>query len=221
MSLSSTYAWNAKGGWGFMPNLSVTFRPSTALEVSLGPGYNRSHAVAQYVRSVADETAGRTYGRRYVFSDLDQTTLSMSTRVSWTFTPRLSLQLYAQPFLASGDYSRFKELHEPRRWGWDVYGEGEGTVTDVAGGYLIDPDGTGPAPAFTLANPDFNVRSLRGNAVLRWEYRPGSTLYFVWQQQRSGFEPTGEFRFAEGADALLHLPAENVFAVKVSYWWGR
>jgi hypothetical protein len=105
VSLSSTYAWNAKGGWGFMPNLSVTFRPSTALEVSLGPGYNRSHAVAQYVRAVADETAGRTYGRRYVFSDLDQTTLSMSTRVSWTFTPRLSLQLYAQPFLASGDYS--------------------------------------------------------------------------------------------------------------------
>jgi hypothetical protein len=102
-----------------------------------------------------------------------------------------------------------------------VYGEGVGTVTEVSGGYLIDPDGAGPAPAFTLANPDFNVRSLRGNAVLRWEYRPGSTLYFVWQQQRSGFEPTGEFRFAEGADALLHLPSENVFAVKVSYWWGR
>jgi hypothetical protein len=221
VSLSSTYAWNERGGWGFMPNLGVTFRPSSAMEVSLSPGYNRTHAVAQYVRAVTDGTADRTYGRRYVFSDLDQTTLSMSTRVSWTFTPRLSLQLYAQPFLASGEYSCFKELHQPRKWDWDVYGEEVGAVTEVSGGYRIDPDGEGPAPAFTLGNPDFSVRSLRGNAVLRWEYRPGSTLYFVWQQQRSGFEPTGEFRFAEGADALLHLPPENVFAVKVSYWWGR
>lgn len=216
-----SYSWNARGGWGLSRNLGITFRPSSAMEVSLSPGYNRTHAVAQYVRAVADETADRTYGRRYVFSDLDQTTLSMSTRVSWTFTPRLSLQLYAQPFLASGDYSRFKELHQPRKWDWDVYGEEVGTVTDVSGGYRVDPDGSGPASAFTLGNPDFNVRSLRGNAVLRWEYRPGSTLYLVWQQQRSGFDPTGEFRFSNDAEALLHLPPENVFAVKVSYWWGR
>jgi hypothetical protein len=173
------------------------------------------------VRAVTDATADRTYGRRYVFSDLDQTTLSMNARLSWTFTPRLSLQLFAQPFLASGDYSRFKELNRPRAWDWDVYGEEVGTVAEVAGGYSVDPDGTGPAAAFTLPDPDFNVRSLRGNAVLRWEYRPGSTLYLVWQQQRYGYEPTGEFRFGDNASELFNLPAENVFAVKVSYWWGR
>ena len=145
----------------------------------------------------------------------------MTTRVSWTFTPRLSLQLYAQPFLATGDYSRFKEMHRPRDWDWDVYGEEVGTLTETAGGYVIDPDGPGSAPAFTLANPDFNMRSLRGNAVLRWEYRPGSTVYLVWQQQRFRRGAFGEFDLGRDADALLHLPPENVFAVKVSYWWGR
>ena len=124
-----------------------------------------------------------------MFSDLDQTTLSMDTRVSWTFTPRMSLQLFLQPFLASGDYSRFKELHQPRKWDWDVYGEEAGTISEVANGYEVDPDGEGPAEAFILGNPDFNVRSLRGNAVLRWEYRPGSTVYLVWQQRRFNDSP--------------------------------
>jgi len=145
----------------------------------------------------------------------------MSTRLSWTFTPRLSFQLYAQPFLAAGDYSRFKELHQPRAWAWDVYGEEAGTIDEVGGGYRIDPDAAGPAAAFTLGEPDFNIRSLRGNAVLRWEYRPGSTLYVVWQQRRFGSESSGESRFAHDTDALLNLRPENVFAVKLSYWWGR
>jgi len=173
------------------------------------------------VRTVPDETADQTYGARYVFSDLDQTNLSLDTRVSWTFTPRLSLQLFAQPFLATGDYSRFKELREPRKWGWDVYGEGTGTISEGGGLYTIDPDGAGPAKAFSLGNPDFNIRSLRGNAVLRWEYRPGSSVYLVWQQRRYHRVPTGEFDFQGDVDALFNTPSENVFALKVSYWWGR
>jgi hypothetical protein len=221
INLSARYAVNGRGGWGFFPGLGVTFRPASAMEVSLEPSYERTHAVAQYVNTVADQTAARTYGARYVFSDLDQTTVSLDTRLSWTFTPRLSLQLYAQPFLASGEYSRFKELHEPRVWGWDVYGKDRGTVTDVPNGHEVDPDGSGPAQAFTLLNPDFKVRSLRGNAVLRWEYSAGATLYLVWQQRRFRDDPGGEFRIGEELDALWNIPPENVFALKVSYWWGR
>jgi hypothetical protein len=82
----------------------------------------------------------------------------------------------------------------------------------------VDFDGDG-APELTLAEPDFRVRSLRGNAVLRWEYRPGSTLFLVWQQRRAyrdlaaaGFDVGGEL------GALLAEPAENVLIVKGSYW---
>jgi hypothetical protein len=221
VNLNFTYARNFRGGWGLIPGLGVTFRPMPTLEVGLQPSYRRTHAVAQYVAAVEDESANRTYGSRYVFSDLDQNVLSLDTRVSWTFTPRLSLQLYVQPFLASGDYDRFKEMHEPGTWDWDVYGEERGTLTEVDGGYEVDPDGSGSAPKFDLANPDFTMRSLRGNAVLRWEYRPGSTVYLVWQQRRFGYDPDGEFRFRHEVDALWNIPPENVFALKVSYWWGR
>ena len=204
-----------------MPSLGFTFRPNSAVEVSLEPSYRNTGAVAQYVSAVGDETADRTFGARYVFSDLEQTVLSMDTRVSWTFTPELSLQLYLQPFVARGDYSSFKELHAPRRWDWDVYGEERGTISEIKGGYLIDPDGDGPAEPFQLRNPDFNVRSLRGNAVLRWEYRPGSTVYLVWQQQRYGTAIYGETDLLDDAQDIWNIPPENVFALKVSYWWGR
>ncbi len=216
-----TYAMNARGGWGIIPSLGVTVRPMSAVEVSLDPAYRRIHSVAQYVTAVPDELAHRTYGTRYVFSDLDQTVLSVDTRVSWTFTPRLSLQLYMQPFLASGDYSAFKEMHEPRKWRWDVYGVDRGRVTELGDGYEVDPDGDGPAAPFHFGNPDFNVRSLRGNAVLRWEYRPGSTIYLVWQQRRFGTAPYGETQLLDGAQALWNIPPENVFALKVSYWLAR
>jgi hypothetical protein len=221
LSANASYAWNARGGWGVFPGLGITVRPNPAVEVSLQPSYRRTHAVAQYVTAVSDELAERTFGARYVFSDLDQTVLSMDTRVSWTFTPRLSLQVYMQPFVAKGGYSNFKELHEPRRWDWDVYGEERGTITEVKGGYDVDPDGDGSAEGFSFGNPDFHVRSLRGNAVLRWEYRPGSTVYLVWQQRRYGTLPYGDSRLLEDAREVWDIPPENVFAIKVSYWWGR
>jgi len=221
LSMNLSYARNFHGGWGVFPGLGVSFRPRSALEVELEPTYRRSHAVAQYVRSVADETADRTFGARYVFSDLDQTILSMDTRVSWTFTPRLSLQLYLQPFIATGDYSGFKELHAPRRWDWDIYGTEVGAIAEVDGRFQVDPDGAGPADSFSFADPDFNLRSLRGNAVLRWEYRPGSTVYLVWQQRRFGAGIPGETHLLDDAREIWNIPPENVFAVKVSYWWGR
>lgn len=221
VNLQANYQRNNRGGWGLFPSLGVTFRPSPALEISLDPRYSRVFARAQFVRSVEDETAGRTFGRRYVFSDLDQTTVSINTRINWTFTPRMSLQLFIQPFISSGDYNGFKELHQPRTWSWDAYGQDVGTLEDSDGDLVIDPDGGGPAPSFTLADPDFNIRSLRGNAVLRWEYRPGSTLYLVWQQRRQGFATSGRFHLQDDYDALFRIPPENVFALKLSYWIGR
>ncbi len=220
VNLDAGYSRNGRGGWGAFPGLGVTVRPSPALEVSLDPSYRRTSAVAQYVTAVEDPLATRTYGSRYVFSDLNQTTLSLDTRVSWTFTPRMSLQLFLQPFLASGAYSGYKELHRPRAWAWDVYGKDAGSIQKVDGSVEIDPDGEGPAPGFSFADPDFTIRSLRGNAVLRWEYRPGSTIYLVWQQRRFQYVNDGRFDVWDDSDALFRVQPENVFALKVSYWLG-
>jgi len=87
-------------------------------------------------------------------------------------------------------------------------------------GYTIDPDGSGPAPSFDLTNPNFDRRSLRGTAVLRWEWRPGSTAYLVWTQTRNGRAPLGRMSLGRDLGALGNLPADNTFEVKISYWLG-
>jgi hypothetical protein len=216
---------------GYSRDLNITFnvRPSSSINVSVSPNLSRYRNTIQFVRGAADPLATATYGRRYVFADLFQTTLSATTRLEWTFTPLLSLQLYAQPFASAGRFRGFKELARPATEEYAVYGRDNGsTVTpapDPTTGnilsYSVDPDGPGAAPAFTIDNPDFRTHSLRGNAVVRWEYRPGSAIFFVWQQQRSDFLPfEGDFRTGRETQAIFGRPS-NVFLVKASYWFAR
>ena len=87
--------------------------------------------------------------------------------------------------------------------------------------YTIDPDAGGPSSPFTLDNPDFNFRSLRGTAVVRWEYRPGSTLFLVWNQSRSDAVSAGDFDFTRDRQALFNARPDNVFVVKANFYLGR
>ncbi|MEQ1833081.1 MAG: DUF5916 domain-containing protein [Candidatus Eisenbacteria bacterium] len=212
---SYSYSWNAQGGWGASPALSIAVRPSPTLRVAFEPSYSNTHALAQFVTSQADPAATTTYGQRYVFSTLDQRVASLTTRVDWTFTPRMSLQVYLQPLVVTGHYSDFKEFKTPREFEFAVYGRDQGSITRDANGVSIDP---GNGSRIEFGDPDFNFRSLLGNAVLRWEYRPGSTLFFVWQQQRTDFQPFGDFEFRRDYPAMLDRSPENVFAVKATWW---
>lgn len=200
----------------------IALKPMPSLYVQLAPSYEVSDDAAQYVTTVADPTAAAFGGNRYVFGFLRTRTLSLETRINWTFTPELTLQLYAQPFFASGDYGRFREFAAPRMLRKLDYGRDIGTIARRATGvYTVDPDGTGPAASFSFGDPNFSARSLRGTAVLRWEYRPGSTVYFAWTQQRAGVGPEGSLDFRRDQSALWRDPADNVFLVKVNYWLGR
>ncbi len=221
--LFMNYSWNEAGGRGQVFEPNVTFRPTSALRVTFSPSLSATHAMAQYVTRVTDPLATETYGARYVFATLNQRVASMVTRVDWTFTPKLSLQLFAQPLVATADFTDYKEFDRPRRFEFDIYGRDAGTITrDAAGLYTVDPDGAGAAPEFTFTDRDFNSRSLRGSAVLRWEYRPGSALFFVWQQSRSGFLPNdGSYDLSNNLDALWAATPENVFVIKGTWWVGR
>ncbi|MBA3646904.1 MAG: carbohydrate binding family 9 domain-containing protein, partial [Gemmatimonadaceae bacterium] len=200
-NLNLAYFGDSNGGYSRSVNPGVDYRPSSSIKLSFQPGISRFHNTIQFVQSVSDPNMTATFGRRYVFADLYQTTLSATTRVEWTLTRNLSFQMYAQPFASSGDYRGFKELAARAVDKYNTFGEGSSTITPVTNvgkvqSYTVDPDGAGPAPTFTLSNPDFRTQSLRGNAVVRWEYRPGSALFFVWQQQRSAFTPfEGDFQF--------------------------
>ncbi len=207
----------------------VDIRPSSSVHVTISPDLTHYHNTIQFVRAATDPVATSTYGRRYVFGSLFQTTLSATTRVEWTLTPLLSFQLYAQPFASAGRFKGFKELAKPGTQEYLVYGSDNGStitpVPDPATGktrsYTVDPDGPGLAPSFSIGNPDFRTHSLRGNAVVRWEYRPGSALFFVWQQQREDFLPfEGDFRTGRETRGIFGRPS-NVFLLKATYWFAR
>jgi hypothetical protein len=229
--MRGNYQWRVEdeGSWRSSGNLNLTYKPWPTWEIRLGPELARSHVAAQYVTQRADPLATRTHGRRYVFAGLDQTTLGVETRVNVTFSPALSFELYAQPFVSNGDYGALREFRAPGTFEFLTYGEELGTVARQANGYYrVDPDGDGPAASFLVQDLDFNYRSLLGNAVLRWEWRPGSTLFLVWQQSRArtvdGLEidpelqRIGNFDLGRDTRELLGIRPDNIFLVKVNYW---
>jgi hypothetical protein len=221
--VNAAHEWNEAGGWESQFELSLNLKASRRLTLSTGPEITHSRDVAQYITSKADALASATYGRRYLFGELDQTELSMQTRVNLLLTPTMSLQVYAQPLVGVGRYGAIKEFARPGTFDFLRYGTTGGTLSCNAeeGEYDIDPDGSGPAKRFTLENPDFNEKSLRLQAVFRWEWRPGSTLYVVWTEEREDESFPGRFDLSRDVRRLLRAPADDVFAVKISYWLGR
>jgi uncharacterized protein DUF5916 len=116
--------------------------------------------------------------------------------VNYTITPNLSVQVYAQPFISSGQYNGFKEL---------VNGRAE-RYEDRYAPYAYD------------TSPDFKVLSFRTTNVMRWEYKPGSTLFVVWQQGREGLGAPSSFRFGRDYGDIFGTPSSNAFLVKLAYW---
>ncbi len=180
--------------WDRNLGIDIEWKPSANVSVSLSPSVLWNHEFAQYVDQIEDEQFTPTFGNRYIFAELDQTEFSAGIRLNWTFTPRLSLQFYGQPLISSGDYHDYKQLARAKSFDF--------------------------TPFATDRSDDFNFKSFRGNAVLRWEYFPGSTLYFVWTQSRADFEDNGEFRFNRSVDRLVDTRPENIFLIKASYWLG-
>jgi uncharacterized protein DUF5916/cellulose/xylan binding protein with CBM9 domain len=167
---------------------SLTMRPTSFLSVSTGVDWSHFVQDSQWVENAADG--------RFVFGRLDQTTVSLTLRVNYTITPNLSVQVYAAPFVSAGDYDGFKQLVDGRAARYeDRY-----------------------APIAYAGNPDFNYRSFRTTNVLRWEYKPGSALFVVWQQGREGIVDLGQFQFGRDFRGVFGAPSRNAFLVKWSYW---
>ncbi len=195
---------------------TLTIKPAPHWDVSLSPSYARGYSEAQYLLRLADPAATSTFGQRYVFAEIDQNVFAVNTRVNYTFSPGLSLQVFMQPFIATGDFGPPKEFAAPGTFEFLEYGK---DVGEIANGRVYPTGQASGGPSFALPAPDFNVRSLRGNAVMRWEWRPGSTLYLAWQQTRNDFEPIGDFSAGRDLGALFGAPPDNIFLVKVSYWF--
>ena len=217
------------GDWQFRLAGGFTVRPTSALSLSLDPNYSQSSDTRQYVGQVSGGSSA-TFGQRYLFGTIRRSTFVLQTRINYTFSPNVTVEVYAEPFAASGKYSRIGELSAARSRALRLYGT-EGTAVVPA------PDGTGftvtdanNGQTFGVGSPDFNLLSFRSNVVFRWEWRPGSTLFLVWQQSRSTRCVPGDLGGCPGAlrpgslvgprslRESLGVPGDNFIAVKVSYW---
>ncbi|HWZ59480.1 MAG TPA: DUF5916 domain-containing protein [Gemmatimonadaceae bacterium] len=208
------------GGGEITPQMTVLVKPTPTVTFSLAPTLDLNRYPTQYDSTLvarAGDTSHVFYGRHYIFASVNQTTLSVETRINWTLTPKLTFSLYAQPLLASGHYHDFKEFNHTRQLS-------QTTVRDslaANGDYYVF---SGQGYAYNIGNRDYNSRSLRANAVLRWEYLPGSTLYLVWQQLRYNNNVYGlnaNFAYNRDQSALARTTPDNTFIVKVSYWIGH
>jgi hypothetical protein len=177
----------------------VNFRLSSRLTLNVGPNYSRDHNDSQWLDNFTDSATSAVH---YSFAHLEQRTVSLSARVSYTMSPVLTFEFYGQPFVSTGEYSNVREVSNA-------------TASRYADRFrpFTAPDGT---------DMSFKYTQLRTNSVVRWEFRPGSTLFVVWAHGRdgSGLEGTNQSWSQDYRD-LFSLHPENTFLVKLAYWLNR
>ncbi len=210
--------------------MGIAWRPSARLELDVEPRWQTSTIGAQYVGTSSTTDFAPTFGRRYLFGEVDRRELTFPTRLNAAFSPTLSFQLFAQPLLSSGDFSRYKQLDAPLSFRFTEFGEGLArsttagtscangrTCVDAAQRRHFDFNGDGTSD-YSVGEQDFNLRSLIGNAVVRWEYRPGSAVFVVWQRRQRSEVILGDFAARRDLLELWRAPTDNTFLVKFSYW---
>jgi len=182
---------------------------------SVSPSYAFNRDELQYITTLDLDA-----GNKYIFARIDQKTLGLSCRLNLSLTPDLSIQFYGQPFISSGKYSEFKNITDSRakKYGDRFYGytDDEIEYSPDAEEYYVDENLDGIVD-YAFEKPDFNFLQFRMNLIVRWEYIPGSTLYLVWSQGRTGSSSVGDFSFRDGIRDLFSVHPHNVFLVKFSY----
>jgi hypothetical protein len=206
--------------WAITGYAALVAQPRSNFELRIGPFISRNEDDTQYLETVAaDDTS-----LHYLLGRLEQTTVGLEARLNYTFMPRLSLQMYVQPFISAGGFSDYKEPQDPRASAYErrfhVYGPGEIAMAGSASEPMlaVDRDGDGSTD-FVFARPDFTVREIRSTAIVRWEYQPGSTLFAIWNHNHGGDDTDGSFRLGPNLSDLRYSRGEHVVLFKLSYWW--
>lgn len=186
---------DSRDGHSIWYSIWLNLQPRSNIELSGGPGYLRSEGVSRWITYLTDENGERT---DEIFGERSMERFDMTIRGTFTFSKDLTLQIYAQPFMAAVDYKNFKRLIPPDKFEYvdsTIFNEKE-------------------------YQPDFNWSSFNSNVILRWEYRPGSILFLVWTQNRDIFNSgVGDFEFRRDWNNLFSTVPGNTFLMKVNYWW--
>jgi hypothetical protein len=199
-------------------NVGVRWRPPGNFSFNVDGRVSWGISDRQYLSQSA--VGDSTY---YVLGRLDRREVSLTLRADVSLSPRLSVELYAQPFVSAGRYDVLRLAADPHASEYndrmDPLGPDRLDRPGAGGDVGIDVDGNGDVD-FTIGEPDFRIVSLRTNVVVRWEFRAGSTLFLVWQMNRRGSEDTGNLDAAGALYDSLRAPGVNVLAAKLAYWFG-
>jgi len=201
---------------GYNISFSFSYQINNQINIRFSPFFNDRIENLQYVSTLQmrDET-------RYLFGEIKQKTFGLVFRLNYSLTPNLSIQYYGQPFIAAGNYNRFKRITNPRAYGkarYALFFDRQISYVDSTETYLVDENTDGQTD-YSFGKPDFNFRQFQSNLVIRWEYLPGSTLFLVWSQGRSSYESVGRFVMRDDMEKLYHTIPDNVFLVKMNYWF--
>lgn len=202
------------GGWNGQGTLRL--RPSDRLTLSAQASYANETNDLQYVA-----TARAGDAPRWILGRIDQQVWNFTFRVNLAVTPELTVQYYGSPFVAKGAYSAFRRATDTLADAYESrfhrYGAGEIAYRSDDAEYHVTESGSGGS--YTFGNPDFSIQEFRSNLVARWEYKPGSSLYVVWSQGRTGYAPTAEGSFGSKWSDLWRSRPDNIFMVKLTYWF--
>jgi hypothetical protein len=213
LSATLAYQYSALGMPQSMENtgmLSLTWLPVKRLKISGTVGLDQRKYHQQYVSTIPGNTS-----TEYVVGNIDRHTTSFTFRTELYLTPEMSIQYYGSPYYSVGQYDEFRRVDQSQaRDINDRLEMPDLTYDPAANNYSYIHNGE----TFQFGNPDFSFMQFRSNLVFRWEYKLGSTLYFVWAHDRSGWEPTYN-PIGDIAGDLWGIKGNNVFMVKANFWF--
>lgn len=189
----------------------ATVIPYNVLKLSLSLNYSETQDNLQYVG--AQVLNGQN---NHALAHLDQKTLGATFRVDYNITPEISLQYYGSPFASVGKYSSLKEINQPRA---ERYSDRFSLLKTTLVGNEYQVAASGETPSYSITNPDFTFTQFRSNLVFRWEYRPGSQVFLVWGNERTGWKNESQSEVDQAIRQLNDVWPNNIFLVKVNYWF--
>lgn len=194
---------------------SMAYQPFNALTISINPNYIINKNKTQYVTM---EDFG--VQKRYITADLNQNTLSATLRLNFSINPNLTIQYYGQPFISRGVYQNFNWVTAPTAQHYKdrvtFYNASQINFDKTTDTYLVDED-TNTVTDYKIKNPNFSEVQFRSNLVVRWEYIPGSELFFVWSQGINGMANPDNNIFRGLETQILDRKPENIFLIKATY----
>jgi hypothetical protein len=196
---------------------AVDYRISNAFQLNINGNYSGNYYNYQYVTTI-----NTTNAKQYLMGHIAQQTFGITVRLDYYITPDLSIRYYGSPFISTGIYSGFKKVISPKDNNLEnrcyQFKQNEILYNPDERIYYVD-ENHDAVPDYSFFNPDFNFMQFRSNFVVRWEFKPGSNIYFVWTHDRTGSVNSSDSSIGNSFSNLFNIYPDNIFLVKFNYWF--